>query len=193
MNLPPAFQFFRPGWWATHAVAFVLVGGAGFAAGVHRDAHHGAHPDAPRDAHDGAHGDAHRGAHADEHHDTHPAAAANPSDPSNPVQREMQLLVAALATGPASFAAGDLVPLHHQLHSVHAAREKTDEALEHGAYRLPKNADKLERFRQLDEQFHAVLEQLAEHAAKNELGPAAAAYGQVLGACNGCHSEFRGP
>jgi cytochrome c556 len=170
MKLPSSFYFLRPGWWGIHAVAIALVGGAGFAAGSHHDEH--------------------------AHHEPHHVEAASPPDPSkpaNPVQHEMQLLSGALATAPASFAAGDLRPLLHQLHSVHAAKEATEAAIEHGSYRLPKNADELPRFHRLDEEFHARLEKLAEHAAKNELGPAATAYGQVLGGCNGCHSEFRSP
>jgi hypothetical protein len=127
---------------------------------------------------------------------THLAAShahgAPPASPgSNPVQVEMRLLEGALATAPSLFASGDLRPLEHALHGVHGARENTDDALESGSYRLPRNADQVARFRQLDAAFHADLERLAEHAAKSELEPAASAYGRVLSACNGCHAEFR--
>ncbi len=165
MNLPSSFHFLRPGWWGVHLVAIATVAGAGFVAGLHH-----AEPSAG-------------------HHD-HGAPAAS-TGAANPVQAEMRLLSSALATAPASFAAGDLRPFEHQLHAVHAAKEKTEEALHHGTYRLPKNADKLERFAELDRDFHAALEKLAAHAAKNELAAAATAYGAVLGACNGCHTEFR--
>lgn len=167
MKLPPSLHFLRPGWWAVHVVAIALVAGGGLVAGLHH---------AERDA-------GHRG------HGT--PAPATSGDPVNPVQAEMRLLERALATAPASFAAGDIRPFEHQLHAVHAAKEKTEEAIHHGAYRLPKNADEVERFTELDREFHAALEELAEHAAKNELAPAASAYGDVLAACNGCHSEFR--
>lgn len=168
MNLPPSFHFLRPGWWAVHVVAIALLGGGGLVLGLHHAEH------------------ASSGHHA---HATPPAGS--PDDAKNPVQVEMRTLERALATAPASFAAADIRPFEHQLHAVHAAKEKTEEAFHHGTYRLPKNADKLDRFRQLDKEFHAALEKLAEHASKNELAPAATAYGNVLSACNGCHSEFR--
>jgi hypothetical protein len=175
MKLPESFHFLRPGWWLTHLVAIPLVGAAGFAVAMHHAGGHG---------HGAEHGH-------DDPHDHAAAAPASAGDAKNAVQAEMRLLERALSTGPASFAAADLTPLHHALHSVHAAKEKTETALAHGEYHLPKNADRLARFKQLDGDFHVALEQLADHAAKNELAPAAAAYGQVLGACNGCHSEFR--
>jgi hypothetical protein len=167
MKLPASFFFLRAGWWAVHLVGAPALLAAAFFVGVH---------------HAGGHGHGHAEL---------PAAPSGPA--SNPVQVEMRLLEGALATAPSRFAEGDLRPLEHALHSVHAAREKTDEALEKGAYRLPENADKLARFRQLDEEFHGELEKLAEHSAKNELAPAAGALGRVVGACNGCHTEFRPP
>ena len=167
MKLPSSFHFLRPGWWGIHVVAIVLVGGAGVVTGLHHAEHSGGH-----------HG-----------HGT--PVTASSGDATNPVQAEMRLLERALATAPASFAAGDLRSFEHQLHAVHGAKEKTEEAIHHGTYRLRKNADKLERFTQLDREFHAKLEKLAEHASKNELTPAASAYADVLAACNGCHSEFR--
>lgn len=167
MNLPSAFHFLRPGWWAVHVLAIALVGGGGVLGGLHLAEHSGAD------------------------HDHAVPAPASSGGTTNPVQAEMRLLERALATGPASFAAGELRPFEHQLHAVHAAKENTDEALRRGTYRLPKNADKLERFTQLDREFHEALENLAEHASKNELTPAATAYGNVLAGCNGCHSEFR--
>lgn len=167
MKLPTSFHFLRPGWWGIHIVAIMLLGGGGLVAGLHHAEHSAGH-----------HGNGTTG----------PASSV---DATNPVQAEMRLLDRALATAPASFAAADLRSFEHQLHAVHAAKERTEEAIHHGTYRLPKNADKLDRFTQLDREFHAALEKLAHHAANNELAPAATAYGNVLAACNGCHSEFR--
>lgn len=167
MKLPSSFHFLRAGWWAVHVVAIALVGGGGLVAGLHHAEKGGGH------------------------HDHGAPAPASSGDATNPVQAEMRVLERALATAPASFASGDIRPFEHQLHAVHAAKEKTEQALHSGSYRLPKNADKLERFAQLDREFHAAVEKLAAHASKNELAPAAGAYGNVLAACNGCHSEFR--
>lgn len=187
MKLPSSLYFLRPGWWGVHIVAIALVGGAGFAIGLHHAGEHAGH-----DEH-AAHADP-ESDHAGHHDHGGAAVAPTPAAPGetlNAVQSEMRLLERALASAPASFAAADLKPLVHQLHAVHMAKEKTEEAIHHGSYRLPKKADDLAGFVALDQAFHGKLEKLVEHASKNELEPAAAAYGEVLGACNGCHSQYR--
>lgn len=161
--------------WRVYAAAIALVVTAGCAAGAQQ---HGS----------GSGPEAHAG------HQGHAGHAEPPNDEgANPVQREMRLLTEALSTAPASFGAGDLRPLEHRLHAVHAAKEKTAAAIANGSYRPPKNPGELARFEALDREFHEVLERLAEHSAKSEIAPAARAYGQVLAACNGCHSEFTAP
>lgn len=177
MNPSPSFQLRRRGWGRLTIVATALVATAlGVAAGCAP----GAPPRAAGLEHD--------------HHAQHVGhGAPPPADGANPVQGEMRVLTEALATAPASFGAGDIRPLEHRLHAVHAAKEKTVAAIANGSYRPPRNAGDLARFEQLDREFHATLEALAEHAANNELAPAARAYGQVLAACNGCHSEFASP
>ncbi|MBN1204651.1 MAG: cytochrome c [Myxococcaceae bacterium] len=130
-------------------------------------------------------GSAHSG-HGAEHK---PAVAAAPG--SNAVRDEMRLLERALGGGAAHFASGDLRPIEHALHEVHAARERTTEAIRSGGYRPPRNGDQLERFLELDKDFHTQLEALAGAAARNDPKEAGAALGRVMQGCQGCHAEYR--
>ena len=131
--------------------------------------------------------EAHGGAH--DH-----AAGAEPAPLApgeNAVQAEMRLLTTALATAPRIFAEPDLSPLAHELHTVHAARERTDLAIESGAYHPPAGADHMDRFLELDAAFHADLEDLAQASLANDRPRAGAALGRVVSGCEGCHSVFR--
>lgn len=130
--------------------------------------------------------------HSDEAHEAAPSATAPPaSAPSNPVQKEMQLLTAALEGAVRGIGMGDVRAVEHDLHRVHAAKEATEEALKSGGYKPPKNPDKLERFEALDGAFHTTLERLVEASKQNDVPATAAALGTALQACQGCHSEFR--
>jgi cytochrome c556 len=133
-----------------------------------------------------------KGTEKHQHSELAPAASSNrPESASNQVQDEMRLLVSALETAVRGIAAGDVRPVEQALHRVHAAKEMTEAAIERGSYRLPKNADRVGRFRELDETFHQKLEDLAVASRANDVSRAARAVGDVLGACHGCHTEFR--
>lgn len=103
----------------------------------------------------------------------------------------MRLLSTAMETAVRGIAAGDVRQIEHALHRVHAAKEMTEAAIERGSYRLPKNGDRVGRFRELDEAFHQKLEHLADASRVNDVPRAAQAVGDALGACHGCHTEFR--
>lgn len=124
-----------------------------------------------------------------------PSAVSRPHEEaattSNPVQAEMRALTAALAASVTAFGDADLTPIAHELHAVHAARERTAAAIEAGAYRPPAGADRMPRFLELDAAFHTELEQLAEAARAGERARAGAALGRALASCEGCHAEFR--
>lgn len=119
--------------------------------------------------------------------------AANTAAPagSNPVQIEMRLLHAALRDGVTAVANGKVDTIPASIHQVHAAKQATAAALRAGSYKPPKNGERLARFGELDEAFHADLEKLVS-AAKNDDVPATGrALGQVLSSCQGCHREYR--
>jgi len=119
------------------------------------------------------------------------ATASGPSVPANPVQHEMRLLTTALEATVRGIGAGDVRGAEHELHGVHAAKEATEAAIHGGSYRLPKNAQRLDHFRELDETFHHDLEALADASHRNDVTATAQALGVVMRGCQGCHVEFR--
>jgi hypothetical protein len=132
---------------------------------------------------------------ADKHHEhaaPEPAHAAAPlAEAANPVQAEMRLLSAAMEEAVRGIGAGDVRRLEHLLHGLHGAKETTEKAIAQGEYRPPKNGDKTERFRELDEAFHKELERLVSASRDNDVPRTAEAMGRALVSCHGCHSEFR--
>jgi cytochrome c556 len=115
--------------------------------------------------------------------------AERPAD--NAVQREMRLLDAAMRDSVTAIGAGDVRGLPARLHAVHEAAEETDVALEHGAYKLPRNADRLAEFVELDEAFHRELTVMATAASQNDLATTALQLGALMNRCQGCHVLFR--
>jgi cytochrome c556 len=124
-------------------------------------------------------------------HSDHAPPPAPRGPAANPVQAEMRLLSAALETAVRGIGTGDVRAVEHELHRVHAAKEATEAALHGGAYRLPRNPDRVDRFRELDEAFHGGLERLVEASHRNDVAATADAVGGVLRGCQGCHGEFR--
>lgn len=126
----------------------------------------------------------------EDHHERAPIADASTSS-LGPVKNEMHLLTAALQTAVASIGAGDVLAVEQELRRVDEAKEATESAIHEGRYRPPKNGDKLDRFRELDEAFHGDLERLADASRRNDVPATASALGVVLQRCDGCHGEFR--
>lgn len=129
----------------------------------------------------------------DSHHG-HGAAApssAASGPPANPVQAEMRLLSEALAGAVHAVGRGDVRGVEHDLHRVHGAKEATEAAVKSGKWAPPKNADELERFRELDRAFHDELEKIVAASRANDVAGVAAGTGRALSACQGCHSDFR--
>jgi hypothetical protein len=120
-----------------------------------------------------------------------PSAVASLAAPANPVQAEMQLLTTTLQGAVLAIGMGDVRGVEHALHQVHSAKEKTEAALKGGGYKPPKNGENLARFHALDEAFHEKLVGLVLASRANDIPRAAEAVGQILGSCQGCHSEFR--
>jgi cytochrome c556 len=124
-------------------------------------------------------------------HDSHGNEVASVDATGNPVQQEMRLLTAALAGAVRAIGAGDVRHIEHDLHRVHAAKEKTEAAIHEGKYRPPKNAERMDEFHQRDEAFHRELSLLVEASRQNDVARASEQLGAVLRGCPGCHSVFR--
>lgn len=124
-------------------------------------------------------------------HSQHAPPAAPSGPPANPVQAEMRMLSATLQSAVRGIGAGDVRSVEHDLHRLHAAKEATEAAIRNGSYRLPRNPDRVDRFRELDEAFHGGLGALVQSSRRNDVGATAEALGVVLRGCQGCHSEFR--
>lgn len=129
--------------------------------------------------------------HAPAGHAAHEPPRTPTTAAKNPVQAEMRLLGTALENAVRGIGEGDVRAVEHDLHRVHAAKHATEAAVHSGAYRLPKNPERVARFKELDEAFHGGLERLADASRRNDLPATADALGVVLHGCQGCHTEFR--
>ncbi len=109
----------------------------------------------------------------------------------NAVQNEMRLLHEAMRDSVTAVANNQLSSIPELLHRVHRAREMTEAAIEHGGYRLPRNADQIAAFRALDESFHEELVGLLGAARSGDSTATATHLGTVMARCNGCHSQYR--
>jgi len=119
------------------------------------------------------------------------AAPADAGPPPNVVQTEMRMLTEILQHTVRGIGVGDVRPIEHELHALHAAKEATEAAVKSGAYKLPKNPEGVAGFQQMDEAFHEQLGALVTASSKNEVPAAAEALGNLVKACAGCHAAFR--
>jgi cytochrome c556 len=103
----------------------------------------------------------------------------------------MQLLTGALERAVRAIGLGEVRVIAHDLHQVHAAKQATDAAIREGKYRLPKNPERVDRFRELDAAFHGHLEQLVKASNTNDVAGTSAAFASAMHGCQGCHAEFR--
>jgi ubiquinone/menaquinone biosynthesis C-methylase UbiE/cytochrome c556 len=116
------------------------------------------------------------------------AAAASPP---NAVQHEMRLLLAALQGAVAAIADDDLARVPSLIHGIHEARDATEAAIENGRYKPPKNPDRIDAFKAMDDSFHEQLVTLVKAAQANDLAATTTQFGAVLQQCQGCHALFR--
>ena len=118
-------------------------------------------------------------------------AAAPP--PTNPVQKEMRLLEAALQDAVAAIARGDVRGLPKKLHQVHVSSGDTTKAVKSGAYAPPRGKDRLDAFLALDAAFHREMITMVKAAKKNDVDTTAKQLGVLMQRCHGCHAQFRDP
>lgn len=130
--------------------------------------------------------------HADHAAHAVPAApAGDAAGPANVVQTEMRMLQQVLEATVRGIGAMDVRGIDEQLHALHGAKEATTAAVKSGAYKLPKNAENVAAFEQMDEAFHKDLVGLVKASRANDVPAAAEALGQIVRSCNGCHAMFR--
>lgn len=125
-----------------------------------------------------------------------PAAAPVPAapavaPPANAVQAEMRALHEATRDWVTAIANNDLASIPPGISRVHSARMVTEQAVEAGAYRPPKESDNLEAFKQVDTAFHDELVKLLRASKANDLPAATKQLGVVLEGCTACHQRFR--
>ncbi|MFB6262924.1 MAG: cytochrome c [Bradymonadaceae bacterium] len=109
----------------------------------------------------------------------------------NVLQHEMQLLLEAMRQTLTLIANDNLEAIPAQFKKVHPARKMTMKALEQGKYEPPINADEMETFERLDDQFHSNLKGLLKAAKEDDLAGAANQYGKLVDGCANCHKQFR--
>ena len=117
---------------------------------------------------------------ADEEPETPPVPSEHPTsldelpEDVNAVQNEMQLLNTAMQNTLTLIANDALGGIPAQIKKVHPARQLTAKALEQGRYEPPVNADNMERFKELDAQFHRDLKGLLKASKEDDLQGASA-------------------
>jgi hypothetical protein len=107
------------------------------------------------------------------------------------VQNEMRLLHEAMRDAVTAIGTDNLGLIGDGLHRVHRARELTEAAIEAKAYTLPKNAAKLDAFKEKDDAFHGELEKLVAASKSNDTKATSVQLGVVLSKCSDCHAQFR--
>jgi cytochrome c556 len=133
--------------------------------------------------------------HRDVHEAAHDHAAVAPlpsaSAGANAMQSEMRLLNEAMRDAVTAIGYDRLDTIAPSLHAVHEAKARTEEALESGAYKLPKHADRLEDFKAQDEAFHGELVKLLGAAKAKDRAGTTRQLGVVLDGCTSCHEKYR--
>ncbi|MEW5851265.1 MAG: cytochrome c [Myxococcota bacterium] len=156
------------------------------------------HGSAPADVGAG-HGHGAAGGHGGAHHggvtpgvQASVAAVPVPNEPGpTALKAEMWLLTAAMQEVLVALANNNLPAIPAAIHRVHAAREMTEQSLERGLVKLPRNADKVAEFKQEDAAFHDELVKLVQASRHNDLQAATRQTGVLLNACTQCHLKYR--
>ncbi len=123
----------------------------------------------------------------------HAASAAPAELPpgTNPVQLEMRVLHEATRDWVTAVANNTLEAIPASIEKIHHARGVTEQALEKGEYKPPKNPDALEDFKRQDEAFHGELAKLRQASQAKDLPGTTRQLGAVLDGCTSCHTKYR--
>ncbi len=128
---------------------------------------------------------------AEHKHQAPPHAAEHSGSGVNPLVDEMRRLDGAFKEIVSGVALGDGEMVHRAIEGMHGAMEKTQEALHAGEVKPPKNAGKLEKFEEMDKEFHSNLERLASAAAKNDGQEMLKLTKKLMDGCVSCHAAYR--
>ena len=120
-----------------------------------------------------------------------PTSLGDLPEGTNAVQNEMQKLDEAMKVILTLIANDELQGIPPQLKKVHPARQLTMKAVEQGKYKPPKNADNMDEFKKLDDEFHKDLQDLLEASKNDDLQAATDAYSELVQGCTNCHTKFR--
>lgn len=110
---------------------------------------------------------------------------------ANPLIEEMVKLDEVFRAVVSGVALADGERVHAALESMHGAMEKTHEGVKAGKVTIPKNPERVKEFVNLDKEFHAKLETLAQAAHKNDQEKMLLLTKQLLDGCVHCHQLFR--
>jgi len=116
-------------------------------------------------------------------------APAKPA--SNPLKDEMWRLNAAFKGLIDSLVLRKPGDIAGPFEEVLKAKEKTEAALEKGEIWLPKNNDRKEEFKKMDEAFHGQIEDLIKKSKKGDMKGVQALTHKLLDGCVRCHNMFR--
>lgn len=110
---------------------------------------------------------------------------------ASPLVREMVHLDRAFREIVSAVAVGDGERVHAAIETMHGMKEATQEGVHKGEVHLRKNADRLDEFVALDNEFHHGLERLARSAERGNQDEMLAATKNLLDGCVACHRTFR--
>lgn len=109
----------------------------------------------------------------------------------NAVQNEMRLLNTAMRNVLTLIANDQLDGIPKEIKKVHPARQLTMKAVKKGVYEPPVNAEKMDEFKQLDDEFHKSLKGLLKASKNDDLQAATDHYSDLVQGCTDCHTKFR--
>jgi len=118
---------------------------------------------------------------------------AGVGEPANPLQAEMRALTKVVQLAIVAVANDQLSLIPPAFAQLHGAREKTQSALEAGAFQLPQNADNVEGFVAMDDAFHEQLAGLLQAAKADDLAAASRQLGGLVQGCTSGHQSYRFP
>jgi cytochrome c556 len=110
---------------------------------------------------------------------------------TNPLIQEMNALDRVFRDVVSGVALSDGHRVHAAIEKMHGTMEKTHEGVRLGTVKLGKNAERLNEFVEQDKRFHAMLEDLAGAARKNDSAAMVSLTQKLLSGCVQCHQEFR--